>query len=95
MERRKGGISCFVCKTRDGKNYGEFAVEDDLTPVYAEIREAHAIILGSPIYFGDVTGQLRSFMERLLYPYLVHSASRQTFSPFSSTPSNQPLPIYP
>lgn len=77
----KGCISCFACKTRDGKSYGRCAVKDDLTPVYAEIKGADAIILGSPIYFGDVTGQLRSFMERLLYPYLVYTESRRTLFP--------------
>src|SRR5512139_556287 len=46
----KGCISCFACKTKDGESYGKCAVKDDLTPVYAEIKEADAIILGSPIY---------------------------------------------
>jgi len=69
----KGCISCFACKTRDGKSYGKCAVKDDLTPVYAEINGADAIILGSPIYFGDVTGQLRSFMERLLFPHYTYT----------------------
>ena len=77
----KGCISCFACKTRDGESYGRCAVKDDLTPVYAEIEEADAIILGSPIYLGDVTGQLRSFMERLLYPYLVYTDPPQTLFP--------------
>jgi multimeric flavodoxin WrbA len=30
-------------------------------------------MLGSPIYFGTVTGEMRSFMERLLLPYLVYT----------------------
>lgn len=77
----KGCISCFACKTRDGKSYGKCAVKDDLTPVYAEIKGADAIILGSPIYFGDVTGQLRSFMERLLYPYLAYTEAGQSLFP--------------
>jgi multimeric flavodoxin WrbA len=77
----KGCISCFACKTKDGESYGRCAVKDGLTPVYAEIKEADAIILGSPIYLGDVTGQLRSFMERLLYPYLVYADPLQTLFP--------------
>jgi multimeric flavodoxin WrbA len=77
----RGCISCFSCKIKNGKSYGNCAVKDDLTPVYAEIKDADAIILGSPIYLGDVTGQLRSFMERLLYPYLAYTASCQTLFP--------------
>ncbi len=77
----KGCISCFACKTRGGKSYGTCAVQDDLTPLFAEIREADAIILGSPIYFGDVSGEMRSFLERLLFPYLVYSSPPQTLYP--------------
>ena len=77
----KGCISCFACKTRGSNSYAQCAVRDDLTPVYAKIKEADAVILGSPIYFGDVTGQMRSFMERLLFPYLVYSDPRQTLFP--------------
>jgi multimeric flavodoxin WrbA len=29
----KGCISCFACKTREGKSYGRCAVKDELTPV--------------------------------------------------------------
>lgn len=69
----KGCMSCFACKLKNGKSYGKCALKDDLTPVFEEIREADAIILGSPIYFARMTGEMRSFMERLLFPYLVYS----------------------
>jgi len=77
----KGCISCFACKKRNGKSYGKCAVKDNLTPVYAQIKEADAIILGSPIYFGNTAGQFRSFMERLLFPYYVYTTPRQTLFP--------------
>ncbi len=69
----KGCVSCFACKTRDGKSYGRCAVKDDLSPVLRKVDEAGVIILGSPIYFGTVTGEMRSFLERLLFPYLVYT----------------------
>ena len=77
----KGCISCFACKKKEGKSYGTCAVQDDLTATYAEIKEADAIILGSPVYFGDVTGEMRSFLERLLFPYLVYAHALQTLFP--------------
>ena len=77
----KGCISCFACKKREGKSYGTCAVQDDLTSTYAEIKEANVIILGSPIYFGDVTGEMRSFLERLLFPYLVYAHDLRTLFP--------------
>jgi multimeric flavodoxin WrbA len=77
----QGCISCFACKKRGGKSYGRCAVKDDLQPIFAEIKEADALILGSPIYFGDVTGQMRSFMERLLFAHLVYTFPPQTLFP--------------
>jgi multimeric flavodoxin WrbA len=68
----KGCTSCFACKIKNGKSYGKCAYKDDLLPVLAKIKDADAIILGSPIYFGNVTGEMKSFMERCLFPYLVY-----------------------
>lgn len=68
----KGCVSCFACKQRGGKSYGKCAYKDDLTSVLEKIEAADAIILGSPIYFSDVTGEMRSFIERLLFQYLVY-----------------------
>lgn len=77
----KGCLSCFACKKRGGKSYGICAVQDDLTPIYTEIREADVIILGSPIYLGDVTGEMRSFMERLIFPGISYSSLLRSLFP--------------
>lgn len=77
----RGCISCFGCKKRNGASYGKCAVEDDLTPIFKKIEAVDALILGSPIYFSDVTGAMRSFMERLLFQYLVYTNPRQTLFP--------------
>lgn len=72
----KGCISCFACKKIGGKSYGVCAMKDELTPVLRKIADADALILGSPIYFGDVTGEMRSFLERLWFQYLVYDKDR-------------------
>ncbi|MCX5826497.1 MAG: flavodoxin family protein [Deltaproteobacteria bacterium] len=70
----KGCRSCFACKIIDGPHNGRCAVKDDLSPILKKIEdEADAIILGSPIYFGSMTGEMRSFIERLLFAPLVYS----------------------
>ena len=69
----KGCISCFACKIIGGKSYGKCPIQDDLAPIFKQIEEADAIILGSPIYFGRVTGEMASFMDRLLFQYLEYS----------------------
>jgi multimeric flavodoxin WrbA len=77
----KGCISCFACKTKGHKSYGKCAVQDDLTPIFKKIEGARALLLGSPIYFGSATGEMRSFLERLLFPYLMYTDPPQTLFP--------------
>ena len=74
----KGCISCFSCKLKDGKSYGRCAAKDDLTPVLEKISSVDALILGSPIYFHEVTGAMRSFIERLLFPNTVYDENHST-----------------
>jgi multimeric flavodoxin WrbA len=69
----KGCTSCFACKLKGGKSYGKCAVRDGLTPVLEKMEDVDALILGSPIYFGTVTGMMRCCMERLLFPYLAYT----------------------
>jgi multimeric flavodoxin WrbA len=77
----KGCISCFACKTRGGESYGRCAVKDDLTPILRGVEEVDAIILGSPIYFGTVSGEMHSFMERLLFPFYTYTEPPQSLFP--------------
>lgn len=74
--RYTGCTSCFSCKRKGGSSYGKCAVKDELAPILEEIAAADALILGSPIYFGQVTGMMRSFLERLLFQYIVYDANR-------------------
>jgi multimeric flavodoxin WrbA len=69
----KGCISCFACKVDGGKSYGKCAVNDDLKSVLRKIEKADVLILGSPVYLGEVTGEMRSFMERLIFQYYTYT----------------------
>jgi multimeric flavodoxin WrbA len=77
----KGCISCFACKRKDGKSYGKCAVQDELTSILKKIEEADALIIGSPLYFGNVTGEVRSFLERLQFPYSVYDKNYSSLFP--------------
>lgn len=77
----KGCKSCFACKTRGGSSYGKCVLNDDLSPVLEKIAAADALVIGSPIYFGTVTGETRSFLERLLFPYLTYTVPYGTLFP--------------
>jgi multimeric flavodoxin WrbA len=74
----KGCISCFACK-RKGVTLEQCSVKDGLFPVLEKIRHAEALVIGSPIYFSCVTGETRSFLERLLFPYLSYDQKPSSF----------------
>ena len=77
----KGCISCFSCKKIGGRSYGRCAVKDELTPVLKRIAEAQVLILGSPLYFHTESGEMRSFMDRLLFPYVTYTPERACIFP--------------
>ena len=68
----KGCMSCMACKVK-GKASNICRYKDGLTPLLEEIAQADGLVLGSPIYFGEVTGQMRSFLERLAFPWLSYN----------------------
>jgi multimeric flavodoxin WrbA len=74
----KGCISCFECKKLNGKSYGCCAVHDRLAPVLEKAAKADVILLGTPVYFGQATGVMRMFLERMLFPYHVYDAKHST-----------------
>jgi multimeric flavodoxin WrbA len=49
-------------------------MKDDLTSVLEDISECDVLLLGSPIFFSNVTGEMRCFLERLLF-------SKTTYNP--------------
>lgn len=52
-------IACNICK-----DTGECAIYDGVADVLEKMVEADGIILGSPVYFGSVTSQLKMLMDR-------------------------------
>ncbi|SDB97450.1 MULTISPECIES: flavodoxin family protein [unclassified Candidatus Frackibacter] len=42
----------------------ECRLKDDLYPYYKKIKEADAVVVGSPIYFGSINAMTISFLER-------------------------------
>lgn len=69
----KGCRGCSACKLLGGKFYGACAQQDDLTAILEEAKNTDVLFLGSPIYFSDVTGMMRNFIERFLFPTLTYS----------------------
>ena len=55
----RGCQGCNYCKAHD-----ECKLEDDLVEVFNELAAADGVVFGSPIYFGQFTGQMRLFLDR-------------------------------
>jgi len=55
--------ACMVCRDDEER----CPIDDDLFPLYTKIKEAEAIILASPVYYGSATALLKAFMERTGY----------------------------
>lgn len=62
----KGCIACMGCKTK----HEECAVKDDLNQVLNDARTCDILVMASPIYYGDVTSQMKGFVDRT-FCYLV------------------------
>ena len=79
-----GCRSCFACKIKNSKTNGVCAIRDSIRPVIEKAQEADVLVIGSPVYFGYPTGQVRSLVERLLFPldtYLVDEAGARVKVP--------------
>lgn len=61
-----GCRSCLACKRKDAQRCHCFW-KDDLSPIIDRIFASDAIIIGSPIYFGDITSQFHALLERLKF----------------------------
>jgi hypothetical protein len=61
----RGCQGCRTCKTKSEA----CILEDDLAPVLAAVKEADLLVLASPVYFGEITGQMKLFFDRT-YSYL-------------------------
>lgn len=54
-------IDCDRCPV-DKKQF--CAIKDSMLDLYPKLIEADGIIIGSPVYFGTINGQLKCFMDR-------------------------------
>lgn len=55
--------ACMICaKTKDGQCHGE---NDATNELIDRTRRADIILLGSPVYFGSLTGQIKAYMDRV------------------------------
>lgn len=57
----RGCQACYKCQTPEGK----CVQTDGMAPLYDEIFGADAVVFGSPVFMLQVTGQMKTFIDRL------------------------------
>jgi multimeric flavodoxin WrbA len=62
----RGCQACMTCKTKLEK----CVLKDDLAEVLDAVRDAEVLVLATPIYYADISSQLKAFIDRT-YSYLV------------------------
>jgi multimeric flavodoxin WrbA len=56
-----GCQACYACREEGADGC---ILNDDMRLIYPEIIDADVLIIGSPIYYGYLTGQLKCFIDR-------------------------------
>jgi multimeric flavodoxin WrbA len=56
----RGCQACYACKLKTER----CVLRDDLTEVLDAVRLAETLVLASPVYYGDVTAQMKGFIDR-------------------------------
>ncbi len=76
----RGCQGCMACKTKLDK----CALEDDLTEVLEAVRETDILVLASPVYYWDVSAQMKAFVDRtfsFLVPDFITSPQKSRLEP--------------
>jgi len=56
----RGCQACYACKTK----LERCILKDDLSRVLEAVKEANALVMATPTYYGDISGQLKCFIDR-------------------------------
>lgn len=56
----QGCQGCMACKTKSDK----CVLEDDLIEVLDAVRDADVLLIATPTYYGDVSSQVKAFIDR-------------------------------
>lgn len=67
---------CLGC--RDCYNYGDCVQNDDMNKIYPKILEADVLVFATPIYFGEMSGSLKTFIDRM-YPLYTSIADKEVY----------------
>lgn len=74
-----GCRSCLACKRKGIAEPCKCYWKDELSPVLEKIWNADRLITGAPIYYSELSGGFRSFLERLTFPAMSYNDYSSVF----------------
>lgn len=82
----KGCYSCWF------KSPGKCIIQDDMTDVISHLAGANVIVLASPLYFNNISGTLKVFMDRLTVTGSPHPPKEVKIENKDNIPINAVIP---
>lgn len=76
-------IGCLACQSS-----GKCVIEDSVRNVLDEISEADVLIFATPIYYYSISGQLKTFMDRLNPLYIRKNNFKEVYALFTCGDDN-------
>ena len=77
----RGCIGCHSCKLLEADKLAKCALQDELSPILEKAIDADVLLIGSPIYFSNISGETRSFLERYFFPGMTYNNPRDLVYP--------------
>lgn len=59
-------VGCFSCQST-----GKCVLKDDVSPILEKVRSSDVIVFATPVYYYEMSGQLKTLLDRLnpLFPF--------------------------
>ncbi len=76
-----GCRSCFSCKRIGSKFFGTCPISDGIHDLLAEVREADAVGIASPIYYMDLNAYTKCLLERMIFSVAQYSNPPVSLAP--------------
>lgn len=70
----RGCLDCGGCHRKEKGSPEPCVQKDDMDQIYPAFREADVIVFASPVYWWDITGTLKTAIDRLYAPMVTASA---------------------
>ncbi len=76
-----GCRSCFSCKMKGGKFFGTCPIPDGIHDLLAEVRQADAVAIATPIYYMDLNAYTKCLLERMIFSVAQYSSPAVSLAP--------------